>query len=70
MYYDPTPPGWGAVQEEEPFVEAGERTDDLIQPKPTRPNPDPYEGWTPTSMPRIQPKFPEPYYTFSETFSY
>jgi len=26
--------------------------------------------WTPTAAPEISPKFPEPYYTFSETFSY
>jgi len=26
--------------------------------------------WTPTAVPTIEPKFPEPYYTFSETFSY
>jgi len=33
------------------------------------PNPPP-EGWSPTTVPQIYPKFPEPYYTFSETFSY
>lgn len=26
--------------------------------------------WSPTAVLRIDPKFPEPYYTFSETFSY
>jgi len=26
--------------------------------------------WSPTAVPRIDPAFPEPYYTFSETFSY
>jgi hypothetical protein len=26
--------------------------------------------WSPTVVPKIEPKFPEPYYTFSETFSY
>jgi hypothetical protein len=26
--------------------------------------------WSPTTAPIIDPKFPEPYYTFSETFSY
>jgi hypothetical protein len=26
--------------------------------------------WSPTTAPVIHPKFPEPYYTFSETFSY
>jgi hypothetical protein len=33
-------------------------------------NPDPYQAWSPLRATRIQPKFPEPYYTFSETFSY
>jgi hypothetical protein len=26
--------------------------------------------WSPTTVPEMYPKFPEPYYTFSETFSY
>jgi hypothetical protein len=26
--------------------------------------------WSPIAVPRVEPKFPEPYYTFSETFSY
>jgi hypothetical protein len=26
--------------------------------------------WNPTVAPKINPRFPEPYYTFSETFSY
>jgi hypothetical protein len=29
-----------------------------------------FHVWTPTTVPKIYPKFPEPYYTFSETFSY
>jgi hypothetical protein len=33
-------------------------------------NPNPYKAWSPTKVPKIDPKFPEPYYTFSETFSY
>ena len=33
-------------------------------------NPNPYKPWSPTKLPRIEPRFPEPYYTFSETFSY
>jgi hypothetical protein len=35
----------------------------------TRPNPDDY-AWGPTVVPKIYPRIPEPYYTFSETFSY
>jgi len=37
---------------------------------PTRPNPNPYEEWSPLRLPQHQPRIPEPYYTFSETFSY
>ena len=33
-------------------------------------NPNPYQAWSPTKLPKIEPRFPEPYYTFSETFSY
>jgi len=33
-------------------------------------NPNPYQSWSPTKLPTIEPRFPEPYYTFSETFSY
>jgi hypothetical protein len=35
-----------------------------------KPNPDPYKVWSPTRAQKIQPGLPEPYYTFSETFSY
>ena len=79
MYYDNTPPGWGADDrmsqggppaKAEPFVQLGERTESPGFPQATRPNPDPYQAWSPTTKPRIQPRFPEPYYTFSETFSY
>ena len=33
-------------------------------------NPIQYEQWSPTRVSSITPKIPEPYYTFSETFSY
>ncbi len=39
-------------------------------PKPTMKDTDPPVAWSPTVAPKIDPKFPEPYYTFSETFSY
>jgi len=79
MYYDNTPPGWGATGGQPGQAEAaavGAKPEDLEE-IPTigglemsRPNPDPYKAWSPTTVPRIQPGFPEPYYTFSETFSY
>lgn len=39
-------------------------------PSPTMANPDPYLNWSPLRIPQDQPRIPEPYYTFSETFSY
>ncbi|MDB9822226.1 nuclear transport factor 2 family protein [Deltaproteobacteria bacterium] len=39
-------------------------------PAPTGVNPNPYRNWSPTRVPERQPRIPEPYYTFSETFSY
>jgi hypothetical protein len=49
-------------------IEAGERMSageaDRID------NPVKYQKYSPTRVPEIMPKFPEPYYTFSETFSY
>lgn len=39
-------------------------------PKPTRANPNPYEQWGPTRVSKLEPRLPERYYTFSETFSY
>jgi hypothetical protein len=40
------------------------------QVEPTRPNPVQYEQWSPTRVSTMEPRLPEPYYTFSETFSY
>jgi hypothetical protein len=49
-------------------VEAGERMSagaaDMVD------NPKKYKSYGPTRVPEIMPQFPEPYYTFSETFSY
>lgn len=74
MYYDPTPPTWGAMGEMMAEPQPGE---DAEEPAPsagglkmTKPNPNPYESWTPKSVLKLEPRFPEPYYTFSETFSY
>ena len=39
-------------------------------PEANRPNPNPYTEWSPDRVNEIRPRFPEPYYTFSETFSY
>ena len=49
-------------------IEAGERmtagSADMVD------NPKKYKPYGPTRVPEIMPQFPEPYYTFSETFSY
>lgn len=61
MYYDNTPGTWG---------DEGQPIGMVDMPEPSYENPDPYQAWTPTTLQKIQPPFPEPYYTFSETFSY
>ena len=70
MCYDNTPPSWGG-QEKAPVTPTNlENVDTIGGLEMSSPNPDPYQAWSPTTVPRIQPRFPEPYYTFSETFSY
>jgi hypothetical protein len=61
-YYDNTPPEWG--DEGERLQGGGGSV------APSYANPDPYEAWSATTKPRIHPLWPEPYYTFSDTFSY
>jgi len=69
MYYDNTPPGWGATREQ--MVQTGEQESTMSAVPPTRPNPEPYAAWTPTTIyDKVEPRMPEPYETFSETFSY
>jgi len=60
------PPGGDGQQGR--FVEAGERVD--VRPQPSGVDEDPPVSWSPTTAMKIDPRFPEPYYTFSETFSY
>lgn len=61
LFYDNAPETWG---------DTGEGFGMPDMPEPTRENPDPYQAWSPTTLSKIQPKFPEPYFTFSDTFSY
>jgi hypothetical protein len=56
------PPGGGGPQGGQP---GGDSTTQGLKPVD-----DPYESWSPTTKSKIYPRFPEPYYTFSETFSY
>jgi hypothetical protein len=66
----------GAKQQQAQAMPAGDKKDEKSappadnRPKPTRANPITYEQWSPTRVSSITPKIPEPYYTFSETFSY
>lgn len=39
-------------------------------PAPSRPNPRPYQQWSPDRVNEIRPEIPEAYYTFSETFNF
>lgn len=72
MYYDFTPAldsKWteiGGGPEGAP--EAMER--DQALPEGCIPNPVSYKPFSPTTVPVMLPKFPVPYHTFSETFSY
>lgn len=78
MFYDPTPPAWGdEVVQPQPIMAEGQAEGQAPVAtgglKTSRPNPDPYTGWSPTwipGFPELTPRLPEPYYTFSETFSY
>ncbi len=73
MCYDNTPPGWGGQAQGQSSEQQVDREgSDMFKgmPSPTRPNADPYKAWTPTSVPGVKPRLPEPYYTFSETFRY
>jgi hypothetical protein len=62
---DPGPPGWGAEQPSGQTV-TQETAQATGRERPT----DIPAGWSPNTVPKLYPKFPEPYYTFSETFSY
>lgn len=61
---DTTPPPANAKG----AIEAGEKMRSL--PEGFTENPHRYKSRSPTRVPEIMPKFPEPYYTFSATFAY
>jgi len=61
----------GAPPAQQDNREKGERmTPEEIAAGGMLPNPYKYEAWKPTRKNVVDPIFPEPYYTFSETFSY
>jgi hypothetical protein len=75
IYYENTAPGWNAdtnnYYSSAQTAGSGSNTQSGPNlPSPTESNPDPYKAWSPTKLPEIEPQLPEPYYTFSETFSY
>jgi len=81
MFYDWVPSigdDWtkpGAKKQQPQAMPAGDKGDKAAAPPEqaqtkTKPNPNVYESWSPTRVSSITPKIPEPYYTFSETFSY
>lgn len=64
-------PGEGGAPPQQDNREKGEKmTAEEIAAGGMLPQPYPYDSWTPTRKNVIDPIFPEPYYTFSETFSY
>lgn len=76
MFYDVTAPigsNWAEQRSQQVQRELGEDEEKQqaigIVP-PTRPPIDTYTQWSPTRVPQVAPRLPEPYYTFSETFSY
>jgi hypothetical protein len=67
----PGGPGGAPQQGADANKEKGEKmTAEEIAKGGMLPNPYKYPSWSPTRKNIIVPKFPEPYYTFSETFSY
>ena len=71
MYTDfAVPPGKSWT---DPTTKSSFSTGDTVE-RPPEMNPDievvTYKEWSPTTVPQLLPKLPEPYYTFSETFSY
>jgi hypothetical protein len=86
VYFDNTPPGWSyengkAVNKPAEAFSAGTHgaplkgTEDGHPNSATagisiKPNPSPYQAWSPVRAQKIEPRIPEPYYSFSETFSY
>jgi hypothetical protein len=62
---DPGPPGWGAEAEKDRTVtQETAQADGKALPEKIG------KTWSPTTVPSMSPRMPEPYNTFSETFSY
>jgi hypothetical protein len=73
MFYDfAVPPGtsWAEPQEAPTSDEGPEGQSLSDMPKPDKPSPDTYKRYSITTVPKLEPRLPEPYETFSETFSY
>lgn len=63
-------PGGGEAPPQDNREKGEKMTAEEIEAGGMLPNPYKYEAWSPTRKNVIDPIFPEPYYTFSETFSY
>jgi hypothetical protein len=77
IYLDNTPPGWSYENGKAVYGALG-AMDETKEGHPSsatsgislKVNPEPYKAWTPKQAQIIEPRLPEPYYKFSETFSY
>ena len=77
IFLDNTPPGW-IYENGKSVSRTAESPSETEEGHPStatsgisvKANQDPYKPWSPTHPQKIEPRFPEPYYTFSETFSY
>ena len=70
IYYDfavPVGKSWADSAQEDKLVDLGPEAD---RPRPDLEVPGTYRGYSPTTVPRMVPRPPEPYRTFSQTFSY
>jgi hypothetical protein len=75
MYYDFAVPVGGKSWAELAMEGASKKKEDTGEAPSFMPEPDliageTYKGFGPTNVPKLLPRLPEPYRTFSETFSY
>jgi len=77
IFLDNPPPSW-IYENGKPVSMTAEAVRETEEGHPSsaikdisiRVNEDPYKPYSPTQAQKLEPRLPEPYYTFSETFSY
>lgn len=77
IYMDNTPPSW-IYENGKPIYRTADGTRETEDGHPSsatsgisvKLNQDTYKPWSPEHSQKIEPRLPEPYYTFTETFSY